>query len=649
MSAPQVEPTNNVARLSDLNADLAALWAKADAIATGNQAAGNWDASSGAFPSGSSDGTFYVVDTAGTVDGQAFAVGDLIWPLMDNASTSTFDGNWARGDLSALVPAGLPKKSFKTVADLTADNTLGYASGGSVTVIVADGDIVQAGPMRFEVQASGATGNPIATAGGVKLKPLVSSQETYNLRQFDVVADGSTDDTTAFDAALTFAWTNYTQRMTFIVPDGMLLNKAGDFVMPPNVMLKGETPRATIIFGNALTRLYYKRDNTRVDAAYQGNEEYWNLGPNIIDGIRLKPADGVTVANAIFFSDLSFFQVRNVDNRSDGGTGTITTMIQMENDAYWDEYWIIENTSFTVPASGSGLLFTRTGSSTFASFGHGTLDNVTLAVLTDGAAGMRVQDAASVYSLQGDINGFVAAPTGVQEAYLIKLEDSGSDIKHADLRVSIENLGNNGTPYAIHVDTGAGAEGGKINGFFRGVGDATKFRGVTQDSHIITTMLAQPEDVSGTAITGRNGFPMRVTADTDSAGDNLQEFVDMRSDQVHVADFVVANTPLFVFPPFKSSSAIILSIQMLSNNAPSGNTNGGWQFGIFRTGAGSASATFTMTNGSTNQVVYPRFGVPSGWVGETGPSIRSMPITASTTNDGNPPRYLNMRVTWLDV
>ena len=68
---------------------------------------GDWDASSGSFPgSGAAQtGWFYYVSGAGTVGGVAFAIGDNIVALTDNASTSTYAGNWSKHDQTDAVQA----------------------------------------------------------------------------------------------------------------------------------------------------------------------------------------------------------------------------------------------------------------------------------------------------------------------------------------------------------------------------------------------------------------------------------------------------------------------------------------------------------------------------------------------------------------
>jgi len=77
------------------------------ALANGMVYKGNWDASSGSFPGGGSaqTGWFYYVSVAGTVGGVSFAIGDNIVATTDNASASTFAGNWSKHDQTDAVQA----------------------------------------------------------------------------------------------------------------------------------------------------------------------------------------------------------------------------------------------------------------------------------------------------------------------------------------------------------------------------------------------------------------------------------------------------------------------------------------------------------------------------------------------------------------
>ena len=85
--------------------DLDALEVAVAAAASGLTYKGNWDASSGSFPGGgtASLGDFYYVSVSGTVDSISFDVGDNIIAIVNNASTSTFSGNWSKHDQTDAI------------------------------------------------------------------------------------------------------------------------------------------------------------------------------------------------------------------------------------------------------------------------------------------------------------------------------------------------------------------------------------------------------------------------------------------------------------------------------------------------------------------------------------------------------------------
>ena len=84
------------------------------------------------------------------------------------------------------------------VADLVADTTLSYA------VNVTAGDIVRtsAEGFAYTVAASGASDQHITTAGGVKLYASPIAEGVWNIQSFGAAGDGSTDDTTAIEIAI---------------------------------------------------------------------------------------------------------------------------------------------------------------------------------------------------------------------------------------------------------------------------------------------------------------------------------------------------------------------------------------------------------------------------------------------------------------
>jgi len=82
---------------------IAPLWDRIDGLSNGVTYIGEWDASSGAFPAGTSVGDVYRVSVAGTVGGEAFTVNDRLISLVDGASTSVFAGNWDHADSNSDI------------------------------------------------------------------------------------------------------------------------------------------------------------------------------------------------------------------------------------------------------------------------------------------------------------------------------------------------------------------------------------------------------------------------------------------------------------------------------------------------------------------------------------------------------------------
>lgn len=128
------------AATSETNAATSETNAAASAAAAASSAAslvnvmtlvGNWDASGGSFPSTANRkaGWVYVVTVAGTVDGVAFGVDDKLVALVDDASTSTYSGNWFKVEggtiTSSQISAAL---GFTPAREFTADNGASLAS-----------------------------------------------------------------------------------------------------------------------------------------------------------------------------------------------------------------------------------------------------------------------------------------------------------------------------------------------------------------------------------------------------------------------------------------------------------------------------------------------------------------------------------------
>lgn len=105
---------------------------------------GAWDASAGTFPGSgrAQTGYFYKVTVAGTVNGVAFTVGDDIYAVTNNASTSTYASNWLKVEgsiTSAEIAAALgytplaPANNLSEIASASsARSNLGLVIGTNV-------------------------------------------------------------------------------------------------------------------------------------------------------------------------------------------------------------------------------------------------------------------------------------------------------------------------------------------------------------------------------------------------------------------------------------------------------------------------------------------------------------------------------------
>ena len=117
------------ADLDQMQLDIAAL----DAAIT---LQGTWDASVGTFPGGGTAqaGYSYIVSVGGTVDGEVFTANDRIVAITDNASTSTYSGNWHKLDYTDQVLSVAGKTGAVTlvaadITDLAGGEGIGLTSG----------------------------------------------------------------------------------------------------------------------------------------------------------------------------------------------------------------------------------------------------------------------------------------------------------------------------------------------------------------------------------------------------------------------------------------------------------------------------------------------------------------------------------------
>lgn len=159
--------------LDQMESDIAAL-------ANGMVYSGDWDASSGSFPSGANTGSFYYVSVAGTVDSVSFSVGDNIVATTNNASTTTYSGNWSKHDQTDAV---------QSVVGLTGSIT---KSGLLAAINVEDGaDVTD----TANVTSAGALMDS-ELAGIAHVKALNQGVATTDNPQFVSIEIGDNSDTT---------------------------------------------------------------------------------------------------------------------------------------------------------------------------------------------------------------------------------------------------------------------------------------------------------------------------------------------------------------------------------------------------------------------------------------------------------------------
>ena len=207
------------------------------ALSDGMVYKGNWDASAGTFPgtSAAQTGWFYYVSVAGTVDSIEFAVGDNLVATTDNASTTIFAGNWSKHD---QTPSIVDDVDFDTKADLEAAD---IAVGINLVRIAGYTSVGDGGGASYKrVGSEPPHAGKIQSADGVWWE-LIGT--TVTPQMFGAVADGSTDDTTAIQAALD----KVAGVSTVLFPAGTYKVTSTLTVSSGGIALLGEASRVTTI------------------------------------------------------------------------------------------------------------------------------------------------------------------------------------------------------------------------------------------------------------------------------------------------------------------------------------------------------------------------------------------------------------------
>ena len=134
---------------------------------------GVWDASVGTFPGAgvAAKGWFYKVSVGGTVNGIVFAVGDDVYAIATNASTTTYAANWQiiLGGVSSsevttalgYTPVNKTGDTMSGVLAMGANKITGVASGSAAQDVAAFGQIplvATAVPLIDGIATIGATG-----------------------------------------------------------------------------------------------------------------------------------------------------------------------------------------------------------------------------------------------------------------------------------------------------------------------------------------------------------------------------------------------------------------------------------------------------------------------------------------------------------
>lgn len=115
---------------------------------------GVWSADSGAFPSGLKAGYSYIVSNSGIVDGVDFQANDRILALVDNASSSTYQGQWLKLDYTdqVLSVAGKQGNVELNFSDISGLGSLATLNSGTQSNEVRTNSQAEA---MFVHQASG--------------------------------------------------------------------------------------------------------------------------------------------------------------------------------------------------------------------------------------------------------------------------------------------------------------------------------------------------------------------------------------------------------------------------------------------------------------------------------------------------------------
>jgi len=139
---------------------------------------GNWDASAGTFPGGgtAAQGAQYRVSVPGTVNGQLFDIGDIVEALVANPSTSTFAGNWLKGQ-GVVTSADISDSTSFGRSLLTAASVAAQVSALGLATVATTGAFADLASHPTTVSGYGIT-NALITANNLSDLTSASTART---------------------------------------------------------------------------------------------------------------------------------------------------------------------------------------------------------------------------------------------------------------------------------------------------------------------------------------------------------------------------------------------------------------------------------------------------------------------------------------
>lgn len=342
------DPTTTTQSASDSSTKIATTAmvqaAIAAAVASGASFRGGYDASSNVFPSTGGSGTagaiqsgdFWVITVAGTLGGEAVAVGSLIFAIVDNPGQTA--SNWVTVNANFVVGPASATDGALCIYDGTTGklikNTGITVTGGSLDAINAASLNLSGLTASYAVVTDGSKNlTSLQYTNANTASTLVQRDGSGNFSAGTITAalSGNASTATALQTARTIGGVSFdgTANITVASATGGFSISGGDLTLANGLSLKTNTTT-----GNTALFQAYDVDNTtyRTFATLtNGNTPSFNItapsgGTVAIDGATI----GANTAAAGTFTTL----IGNTISASDATTPTITTASGKTNTGY---------------------------------------------------------------------------------------------------------------------------------------------------------------------------------------------------------------------------------------------------------------------------------------------------------------------------